>query len=928
MAQRKKSHRILYYVLRSALPAIASNQLTLYSAQDAPGNTFTLTTAAECECSTQAGSAAWTAETRRHVACAPKRERRYSDPGCRVRGCNKNKSMPRCGGYKGARMREMNEVLEPRDVPSRQFTLRVLGSGEDGMAVVPATLISPHLTSESQSAQPVQAQDPLKNEYINYLSPFCTATMHRPRRMRDYAASSPRSETKALEIAGSTQAVQNPMIPTKAAPQFTPDCRAKSQELISLSHASKSGLVVSWSPWCGPEKKKHCWAPHTICLLASPPVVLRAPPTTPPSPAPQDARLSRSISTSLRPAPSVLLHQRCPHLQLNAHTAHPNGTTKASRPHLPSTPALQHFIRSVVVSNSHNAGAGGGVVSLTLHVGASGSAFTGFQASASAVSMGVASRWGYQRRRERIRRKWGNERERGEYERRLCGNGSLCALAVCPLCNLSRCSVTGENINYDLQLFALHPEPPRRSRAPMKKKEKKNANEAARQYVRYEGVLAWIDSMEPTTLGTAKLVSEVNNVNPALNKLETIVRFAVSNTEPDTAAKATWCRLRDRIAEAKKLQRASCGIPSHRKKRKLIHDLKFEPRPRPLADFITNQPHAREDSSFERPHIVYRERTTEKLKQRKCGQHIIIDEEEDYYDVEEDESVLFLHPGDDHIELAVLRGIAQGTPYSDALYDFLEAVIQAACAEHRNVRVGGLQNFVFAVVEISGYSLLTLEKCYIRLLDRLTGVAHDEDVIAALTLLWSIAKSLLPIELIDSITNAVGDIGLPKITTRNVAEGTGYKISLAGKTYEFPLYDRAPPTHIDPSHAPYSLSWTVRRTAPPPRSSEPEPASQWSSSPSYRVLHSQSAASTSATTARPAEVPAPCPEHGGGNFIDRSLKVRVKQAAGILLAHCSDYMHGSTRLCGASACGLTIPFSQHVKQEFEKTKAKDAIDTK
>ena len=69
-----------------------------------------------------------------------------------------------------------------------------------------------------------------------------------------------------------------------------------------------------------------------------------------------------------------------------------------------------------------------------------------------------------------------------------------------------------------------------------------------------------------------------------------------------------------------------------------------------------------------------------------------------------------------------------------------------------------------------------LAKSYIRLLDHLTAVEHDEDVIAALTLLWSIAKSLLPIELIDSITNAVGDIGLPKIATRNVPEGIVHSI--------------------------------------------------------------------------------------------------------------------------------------------------------
>ena len=38
----------------------------------------------------------------------------------------------------------------------------------------------------------------------------------------------------------------------------------------------------------------------------------------------------------------------------------------------------------------------------------------------------------------------------------------------------------------------------------------------ARQYVQYEGVLAYVDSLEPTTAGTANLVNEVHNLNPTL----------------------------------------------------------------------------------------------------------------------------------------------------------------------------------------------------------------------------------------------------------------------------------------------------------------------------------------------------------------------------------------------------------------------------
>ncbi|KAF8173211.1 hypothetical protein K438DRAFT_1611016, partial [Mycena galopus ATCC 62051] len=102
-----------------------------------------------------------------------------------------------------------------------------------------------------------------------------------------------------------------------------------------------------------------------------------------------------------------------------------------------------------------------------------------------------------------------------------------------------------------------------------------------------------------------------------------------------------------------------------------------------------------------------------------------------------------------------------------------------------------------------------LAKSYTRNLDHHTAIDHDQDVIAAMTLTWSLAKSLLPIEMIAEVTAAVRETGLPKMVTRNISEGrqnsvlllhqffiatvgTGYRMSVDDKDYDFPLYDRAP----------------------------------------------------------------------------------------------------------------------------------------
>lgn len=58
------------------------------------------------------------------------------------------------------------------------------------------------------------------------------------------------------------------------------------------------------------------------------------------------------------------------------------------------------------------------------------------------------------------------------------------------------------------------------------------------------------------------------------------------------------------------------------------------------------------------------------------------------------------------------------------------------------------------------------------------------------------------------------------------------------------------------------------------------------------------------------------PIYGGGNFVDLTLKVKVIQEAGTLLAHRPDFPHGSTQLCGAHSLGTTIPFTERTLRAF------------
>jgi hypothetical protein len=103
-----------------------------------------------------------------------------------------------------------------------------------------------------------------------------------------------------------------------------------------------------------------------------------------------------------------------------------------------------------------------------------------------------------------------------------------------------------------------------------------------------------------------------------------------------------------------------------------------------------------------------------------------------------------------------------------------------------------------------------LAKSFNRKIDNATMIGRDEDVVALLTLCWSLAKASIPREVMNSLEDSLKVSGMPRIATRNIPEGKiydlyhlehlitrnlgyGYCLDLEGKEYSFPMFERAPP---------------------------------------------------------------------------------------------------------------------------------------
>jgi hypothetical protein len=64
-----------------------------------------------------------------------------------------------------------------------------------------------------------------------------------------------------------------------------------------------------------------------------------------------------------------------------------------------------------------------------------------------------------------------------------------------------------------------------------------------------------------------------------------------------------------------------------------------------------------------------------------------------------------------------------------------------------------------------------LAKSYRKKVDPETMVAHDEDIIAALTIMWALVRSVMPSEVMDGVEKDLEESGLPRLATCNIDEG-------------------------------------------------------------------------------------------------------------------------------------------------------------
>ncbi|KAJ7914206.1 hypothetical protein B0H13DRAFT_2463133 [Mycena leptocephala] len=320
------------------------------------------------------------------------------------------------------------------------------------------------------------------------------------------------------------------------------------------------------------------------------------------------------------------------------------------------------------------------------------------------------------------------------------------------------------------------------------------------------------------------------------------------------------------------------------------HYLGLDNKPRALKDMLSTQDDP-SVGSLANLRVVWRNRdiTNGPAQQRilsdtKCRPEddLIIGEDHGYMTVELGESVIFLSNGrvspslifqtdevsvSDKIviELAVLRGIASGSEGAIGFYN--------------------------------------------------VTVAHDGDVAAAMTLTWGICRSFLPIDLTRSIEEIYRQVGF--LEWRHAApekeQVTGSSL-MEGNTI-FPssreLLRRW--SHIDNSYINWALSFNVNRIVDP-TARQIIPSSIQSTA---RFTRTSMKAKQPVTGGLVREDPSLWPEYGGGNFVDLTLKVKVIQATGTILAHRPNTIHETTRLCGARSCGFTIPFTERLHEGFK-----------
>ncbi|KAJ7735994.1 hypothetical protein B0H16DRAFT_1575033 [Mycena metata] len=366
------------------------------------------------------------------------------------------------------------------------------------------------------------------------------------------------------------------------------------------------------------------------------------------------------------------------------------------------------------------------------------------------------------------------------------------------------------------------------------------------------------------------------------------------------------------------------GTATHRQKRSLVYSLELQQPSKSIDDILAENPLDQNAprGSLQNPYIIWRKRNLSfgpglrtVLADTHCRPYLrdfVCNEAAGFYICDINESAVFLDhlPSENDSEvlvptptLVVLYGVfGAGYPESAVFLAWLKNVVDVAVQQRRDVRPdapGKMVQVGFNTGPRHARVWMTPPK------------SNINDIIAATTTVWAAAKTWLPTDITHRIDHKLEKHSMPRSATRNVKEGilffcgTGFVLGLNGVTYSFPDVQRAPPEayltvdypvslHLDPCYADGACAISVNadRTIDPPLASLP--VDTFSTAGGTSITPSMSS--------RP------------------STRVVVKQATGTLFAFDPTFRHGTTHLCGAHNCTITIGFSAQIQAAFEHAK--------
>ncbi|KIJ89836.1 hypothetical protein K443DRAFT_117460, partial [Laccaria amethystina LaAM-08-1] len=271
---------------------------------------------------------------------------------------------------------------------------------------------------------------------------------------------------------------------------------------------------------------------------------------------------------------------------------------------------------------------------------------------------------------------------------------------------------------------------------------------------------------------------------------------------------------------------------------------------------------------------------------------ILCTEEEGFFILIPDKGAIFVSGGPPkgyRLELIVIRKVLCDDSYTQPLKNWLRDVVQESCSNRRNPNHPGKMVQIGMNMGPRHARVLGWAVSFTRKLSDKEKTRQDANLLGAMSLLWALAKSYVPLDITDPMQKLL-DESYPTMATPHIPVGCGFSVTLDGTEYAFKETSRAPPegvvtmgyeahSHVDGCSTDFAISWTVIR----------------------EILDSNE-----------------LPENAGSNFIDLGLGVVVQGAGGTMTIFQPERMHGTSERGGIMAYGLAINFTRRVADAIQE----------